>query len=284
MVSDNKNKESGARLQVYQEDVLSEDGLLLTYYRWIPSRPKAAVIISHGWSEHAGRYDAVARWFANCDYEVHALDHRGHGQSAGSRGHTANWSDYTRDLEQLRLSVDQEHQYLIGHSMGGMISILHLLEYPERFKAVALSGPASDLSIQVPKTKYLVSKTLCQLWPTLSLKNDIDPSWVCSDKSVVDAYIHDPFNHGRVSVSWFVNYLQEIERVKAQAALIETPLGIWHGSEDKLVEPWVSEQFFQRLGENSKVRTVVEGAYHELLYEPNWKDTVADIKQWLERH
>jgi len=269
-------------LKVYQEDVLSEDGLLLSYYRWVPTRPKAAIVISHGWSEHAGRYDSLARWFASHDYEVHALDHRGHGQSAGGRGHVASWSEYTQDLEQLRLTIDQEYQYLIGHSMGGMISILHLLDYPERFNAVALSGPAADLSIQVPKAKYLVSKTLNRVWPTLSLKNDFDPNWVCSDKAIVDAYIHDPFNHGVVSVSWFVNFLNNIQRVSQQAGSITTPVGIWHGSEDKLVEPWVSKNFFDRLTIDQKSHTLIEGAFHEILYEPNWKDTAQKMKNWLE--
>lgn len=271
-------------MKAYQEDVLAEDGLVLSYYRWVPSHPKAAIVISHGWSEHAGRYDAVARWFASKGYEVHALDHRGHGQSAGNRGHVASWSEYTRDLEQLRLTIDQEYQYLIGHSMGGMISILHLLDYPGRFNAVALSGPAADMSIHVPKTKYLASKALRRVWPTLSLKNEFDPNWVCSDESVVDAYIHDPFNHGSVSVSWFVDYLNNIERVKELAGSIKTPVGIWHGSEDKLVEPWVSEHFYERLGDKTKMRDLIEGAYHEILYEPNWKDTAQKIKNWLEKH
>ena len=81
----NNNRESTV---VYKEQSLTaEDGLKLNVYRWLPEHPKAAVVLSHGWSEHAGRYEQVAKWFALHGYEVHALDHRGHGKSEGVRGH-----------------------------------------------------------------------------------------------------------------------------------------------------------------------------------------------------
>lgn len=270
-------------MKVYQETVSAEDGLALNYYRWLPEKAHSAIVISHGWSEHAGRYDSVAKWFAGKGYEVHALDHRGQGKSQGQRGHVDCWSHYVKDLEQLRQNIDLEAQYLLGHSMGGMISILHLLEYPERFKAVALSGPAADVSMAVPKLKYLVSKALNKLWPSMSLSNSIDPYTVCSDKKVVDDYIKDPLNHGNVSVRWFMEYLGVIDRVKAEANSIKTPVAIWHGDGDALVEPWVSEQFFERLSHDQKQREEIPEALHEILYEPNWQDTADKMRSWYER-
>lgn len=266
-----------------QNKVETEDGLLLNFYHWRNQNAKAAVVISHGWSEHAGRYQAIADWFIAHGYSVYALDHRGHGQSEGKRGHVRRWSDYVNDLELLRCSVEEDSQYLLGHSMGGMISLHHLLEYPQRFKGVVLSGPAADVSIAVPWFTRAVGNTMSWLLPRLSLKHDVDASVVCSDPKVVDAYAADPFNHGKVTARWFTEYLSAVKRLKESASLISTPLAIWHGEGDELVEPWVSEHLFKRLAMSDKQRIVVPDTLHEILLEPSWPETAKEMKNWLER-
>ena len=266
-----------------QLQVEAEDGLLLTIYHWRHQAPKAAVVISHGWSEHSARYQALAEWLLGYGFSIYSLDHRGHGRSEGKRGHVRRWIDYVRDLELLRSRVSEEKQYLIGHSMGGMISLHHLLEYPNRFSAVALSGPAADVSIEVPLATRLVGKTMSWLLPRLSLNHDVDASVVCSDPRIVEAYELDPFNHGKVSARWFTEYLAAVDRLKKGARDISTPVAIWHGVGDELVEPWVSEQLFERLAMPEKQRTVVPNALHEILFEPSWEETAKEMKNWLEQ-
>lgn len=267
----------------FEQKVSAEDGLLLNFYSWEPKDAKAAVVISHGWSEHAGRYNEVANWFNRNGYAVYALDHRGHGKSEGKRGHVRRWTDYARDLELLRSTVKHEKQYLLGHSMGGMIAILHALEYPEQFSAMALSGPASDVSIPVSVFKKILGNTMSSWLPRLTITNDIDPNIVCSDPKVVADYIADPFTHGKVTTRWFSEYMSTVERVKQEAQQISTPIAIWHGDGDALVEPWVSEEFFNRLSTPHRERKLVPDTLHEILLEPSWPETTQEMKNWLER-
>ncbi len=271
-------------MQFFEERRRAEDGLELNTYRWIPNQAHSAIVLSHGWSEHAGRYHDLANWLAAKGYEVHAHDHRGHGKSEGTRGHVQRWSDYARDLENLRVSIDQEHQYLLGHSMGGMIGVLHMLEYPRRFRAAALSGPATDVSYPVPRLKVWLSQAMSRWVPRLAITNDIDASIVCGNPDIVESYVNDPHTHGQVTARWFVEYLRTIKRVKAEAKQIGIPVGIWHGAEDKLVEPWVSEEFHAALDNASCQRQVLDGVLHEILFEKNWAETAESMRQWLELH
>lgn len=272
-----------SKVRFFEEKITSEDGLLLNFYSWEPKEVKAAIVLSHGWSEHAGRYREFADWLTQQDYAVYALDHRGHGKSEGKRGHVRRWTDYARDLELLRSRVKHDKQYLLGHSMGGLIAILHGLEYPEQFSAVALSGPATDVSIPVPSIKRFLGNAMSSWFPRFTITNDIDPSVVCSDPAVVADYIADPFTHGKVTARWFCEYMKTVERVKQEANQISTPIAIWHGEGDALVEPWVSEAFFERLTTPHKQRKLVKGALHEILLEPSWRETSQDIKNWLEQ-
>ena len=63
------------------------DGTRLAERRWTSDGPvRGAVQVVHGLSEHAGRYERPARALTAQGFAVAALDHRGHGLTAGSTG------------------------------------------------------------------------------------------------------------------------------------------------------------------------------------------------------
>src|SRR4051794_3961158 len=62
------------------------------------TEPAGVVILSHGYAEHARRYDHVAQRFGEAGLITYALDHRGHGRSGGKRVYLRNISEYTGDF------------------------------------------------------------------------------------------------------------------------------------------------------------------------------------------
>ncbi|WP_376751092.1 serine aminopeptidase domain-containing protein, partial [Achromobacter mucicolens] len=48
-----------------------------------PGKARPSIYLLHGLSEHAGRYDRLARWLTARGWDVGAHDHRGHGRSGG---------------------------------------------------------------------------------------------------------------------------------------------------------------------------------------------------------
>src|SRR5690606_1148928 len=64
------------------------DGLQLFAQSWEPAEEvKGVICLVHGLGEHSGRYRHWAELFNRSGYAVLATDLRGHGQSAGARGH-----------------------------------------------------------------------------------------------------------------------------------------------------------------------------------------------------
>ena len=55
----------------------------LRTYASVPSNPLAAVLLMHGFGEHAGRHAATMDRLAGCGIAVYAYDQRGHGRSPG---------------------------------------------------------------------------------------------------------------------------------------------------------------------------------------------------------
>src|SRR4051812_32548814 len=63
-----------------------EHGVDVFYRRWTSPPPQAVVVLSHGASEHSGRYDRFARALAAAGFVTYAPDHRGHGRTASTTG------------------------------------------------------------------------------------------------------------------------------------------------------------------------------------------------------
>lgn len=104
---------------------------------WNPDgRP--AVLLCHGWMDHAHGFDWLCEKLPSSWRKV-ALDLRGHGQS----GHLPPGFDYGIDgyladvdtaLDALGLSA----VHLVGHSMGGAVSVTYAAARPERVRSVTL--------------------------------------------------------------------------------------------------------------------------------------------------
>src|SRR5437879_2403637 len=88
-----------------------------------PPQPVATVGIIHGYGDHSGCYREGMERLASTGIEAHAVDLRGHGRSAGRRGHVQRWRDY---LDDVAVFLDRVHR-LTGASLYGAPPPLFLL-------------------------------------------------------------------------------------------------------------------------------------------------------------
>ena len=91
----------------------------------------------HGGAAHAHWFDFVAPGFTP-DYHVYALDLRGHGDSAWADPQTYSFETYAEDINAFLEKLDLSDVVLIGHSMGGMISLVHAATHPGRIRRLVI--------------------------------------------------------------------------------------------------------------------------------------------------
>jgi len=89
------------------------------------------MVCVHGGAAHAHWFDFVAPGLTP-DHHVFAPDLRGHGDSAWADPQTYLFETHAEDLHALLEKLDLNDVVLIGHSMGGMISLLHTATHPGR--------------------------------------------------------------------------------------------------------------------------------------------------------
>lgn len=112
--------------------------LKLQFWDW-GQESKPALVLVHGGLDHARNWDWVARRLRE-HFHVYALDLRGHGNSASAPGALYTVAEHVLDLSAL-IDIIGQPVYLVGHSLGGIITLTYAGVYPERVrKAVSIEG------------------------------------------------------------------------------------------------------------------------------------------------
>jgi acylglycerol lipase len=264
-------------------------GANIYFQSWLPeSEPRAVLLIVHGLAEHSGRYTNVVDHFVPLGYAVYGVDHFGHGKSDGKRVYVERFDDYTNTL---KIYFDMIHGwqpdkpiFLVGHSMGGLISAVYLLDHQAELAGAVLSGPAVKIPNHVTPAMLIVGKMLSALIPKFGLL-PLDAVGVSRDPAVVQAYVSDPLVHrGKATARLAAEMLKAIQTISGQAARITLPIMIVQGSADRLVDPAGARMLYGAVSSADKEIRIYNGFYHEVFNEPEHDKVLHDVKIWLEAH
>lgn len=248
---------------------------------------RGCILITHGISEHSECYQNLAHALCDQGWYVYAWDLPGHGQSDGKRGYIKDFNQYSRDLKSVikKLKEDETKStsnfHLIGHSMGGLITLQTLLaDDRPRVQSAILSNPALGLAIPVPKVKELASQWLNQLWPSLTLHNEVRLDYLSRDPNMMDIYTKDPLRHDKVSAPLYLGMLETMESVKSNIKKLDTPT-LWQISGmDKVINPQTSLDFYKRIPGPKNLK-LYENSYHEVYNDLNKQEAIDDLIQYL---
>lgn len=251
---------------------------------------KLGIVLVHGAADHCGRYGHVIEALTGAGYAVVTGDLPGHGRTEGLAGHVDSFDEYLDCLdgwiEQARALSQSGRVVVVGHSMGGLITVRYLQMrgqlHPEVVGAVVTS-PCLKLQMEVSGWKQWLADRLDTWSPRLRMASGIDPANVSRTQKVVEAYGHDPLCGGKVSVRWF----QELNRAMAAARAgtfgMQVPMLFMQAGDDRVVDARASEAFFNALPpQEGHAYEAYPQCYHELFNEPEQEQVIQKMLEWLE--
>lgn len=264
----------------------------------LAKNPKANIFLIHGLGEHSGRYDEFSEYLCSADFSVHCLDLRGHGRSAGPRGHVVEFENYYADVENWIQFLENENLIapcpciVIGHSLGGLIASGFMTHFKGnlgvKLAGLVLSAPAFGA---YPSTKNTLQKWLSAKVPGLiahvQVPNGIDPKLISHNEAVVQDYINDPLVHSWVTPSFGAAYFKEVENLQKMALGVGVPVCVLIAGEEKIVDNQAILDFVTTLKERAEAPPVTvkkyEGAYHEILNDHSGDKAKIFIKEWIDK-
>lgn len=142
--------------------------------RYLAEKPKGVIIISHGFTEAAPKYEEMIYYFLKAGYHVYMPEHMGHGQSYcltadPSLVHIDTWKRYVRDFLKICHVIKKTYPelplVLFAHSMGGAIGTIAAAWEPQLFQKIILNSPMlRPLTGNVPWPLVIaIAQTKCLL-------------------------------------------------------------------------------------------------------------------------
>lgn len=267
------SKGAGARLQIRH---------------WPVAPPRAVVLLAHGLFEHAARYDHVAARLNAAGLSVVALDHWGHGRSDGVRGFVPAFTVFLDGmdalLDQVRAHYPHSPLLLLGHSMGGLIAVHHLLRHQASYAAAAVSGPAILPAAPPSRLTIWISRILSRIAPRLGVVT-LDSGGVSRDAAVVAAYHADPLVHdGKIGARLAQQMFDAMAAARANAGAITLPLLVQHGGADSLAAPAGGAYLHDHAGAQDKSLMLYPDLFHEIYNEPEQAAVLDDLVRWFDAH
>ena len=262
----------------------SRDGTRIAYRAWPVPAAGVTLAVAHGLGEHARRYADLASAMATRGIGTYAVDLRGHGLSAGQRGHVDSWAQWTDDIAAFVNLVEREvpgEVVPLGHSFGGaaMLSTVLAGALPNAKRFIVLS-PALKVRVKLPQWKVTLGKVTSKITPRLSLSNEVDAGTLSRIPEVVAAYHTDPLVHPKISSRLYTEWQRATQDILARAGEITMPFLILAGMDDRLIDPAGSEELHRRAPKTSELH-VLAGRYHEPFNDLGREEVFDIIARWL---
>jgi pimeloyl-ACP methyl ester carboxylesterase len=131
--------------------------LRLHYVDW-GNHGAPPLLLVHGGRDHCRNWDWIAEALRD-DYHIIAPDLRGHGDSQWMIGGSYSVSEFVYDIAQLIHQAGLAPLRIMGHSLGGVISLRYAGIYPETvIKLVAIEGlglPPQELAARADKPTHV---------------------------------------------------------------------------------------------------------------------------------
>jgi lysophospholipase len=249
---------------------------------------KGVILLIHGIGEHIGRYVHVADTLAEAGYTVYGHDHRGHGKSGGQRVHATGFTQFIDDLKQHYDRIKRHHTnepvFMLGHSMGSVVSLQFTLAYPDVLDALVVTGTAIDVASTVSPVTRFVGNLLYNVVPSAPISPPSPPDVLTSDPEMQKKWADDDLifkGWTRISLGKYI--LDTGEMIQARAHEITLPLLIMHGGNDRLTPVSGSHILYERAGSEDKTLKIWDNMEHEIFNERERVQVIQRVIDWLNR-
>lgn len=263
-------------------------GRRLAFSAYPAPNPWLHLLISHGYGEHRGWYDHVARAFQAAGISAYTFDHFHHGISSGKPGDAADYAEFPLGV---RLALEQGVAplreagvplALFGHSNGGL-AVLHALGQlePGSLAAVVLCNPLLGLPRRPLRWDLWLSRLIGYFNPGFMIAHPSVPGLLTANEAIWPDYARDPLRLRALSQRFYKQMAVSARRARTRVVALEAPLLLLLAGREKIVRQGATLAWFSALQAPAKERLDYPGLHHELLQETEWQRVVADVVDWL---
>ena len=119
--------------------------------------------------------------------------------------------------------------------------------------------------------------------PAWALGPMLDPDHIWRTAEAKAEGLKDPLRYGRkTKLQTGFSFKTAMDTIVKQLHDIEFPFFVLHGTADKTIPLVASEKLILKAKSQEKKLNKYEGACHDLLHDPDTKQVLGDILEWVE--
>ena len=250
------------------------------------SKPKAIIIIVHGYGEHSGRYKHWAEKFVKHGYFVLAFDLRGHGLSEIRQGHRLSYYKFLKDLsvvcEKAESIFPEIPKIIYGHGFGGNLVINYLISGTCNLDGMIVSSPWLEAEFNIPKLELLFGNLFKNIVPRFLISMNIRPEHLTRDQEHVQNIMKDPLIRHQIPIRLLFEINAAGIRASRSIYKINLPMLVMHGTADKITSFKASKDFVMNSSNKTTFREWA-GHYHELHNDIDADEVFNFVTEWLDK-
>lgn len=198
----------------------------------------SAIVLLHGLSDDLNYWNKIIKIFEK-DYQIIAIDLRGHGKSVYKKG-SISYAKFEEDIYHLLKYLKIEKAIFIGFSLGGTISLNFALKYPEMVEKLVLMSTFARISEDLKYVHYNIYKELekglgefYDIMIPLVLPDDI----ISQKKSIIDKGRINCLKKNSDGIKETIETYTDLD-IEDYIKNIKQPVLIIGGSDDKFLSPY----------------------------------------------
>jgi pimeloyl-ACP methyl ester carboxylesterase len=215
------------------------------------------------------------------DYRTYALDFWGFGES-GKKVPTFAVQDFVSMVRQFMDRLGIIEAPLVGHSMGGTVSLSFAIKHPERVSQVTvigspIVGSSLALTLKLAGRRWIASMVFRAMW-ALKLGLRLSSPIISSDPNWYDMITSDL---SRTTLESFLESISSLRQTDLRPFLshISIPAMGMYGQKDVIVDPdqW---QLMQKGVSNVRIERFEDAGHFIMLDSP--ERFMQELKDFLE--
>jgi len=163
------------------------------------------VLCIHGWLDNRASFLPMLPYFQNI--ECVAIDLAGHGSSAHRDLNSLyHYIDYVRDIKLILGALQWEQCHLVGHSMGGSISLIAASAFPEHVQSLTMIDSLHPLARAPEDGPAMLQRSLHQFTRWDPYRKRSFPSL---DDAISARLVASPYPQTEASARLIMDYATE---------------------------------------------------------------------------
>jgi carboxylesterase len=240
---------------------------------------RAALLFVHGFNDCPAIFDRLAPRLAERGYTCRLMRLPGFATPVEtySRSTRAQWLEAV-EQEIANLRATHERVGVVAHSLGGAITVRHLLDHPRTVDGVVLLAPLIDVSdarspVLSPRAWHRLGNRV------LFFTRVVETPFGLSARSP-EARAYD-LNTRFTPREIFEQLYALLDEIDGRAGEFDAPLLLVLGRQDEVIDRIAAERFLEQSNSPVKVVVVLDDAGHQVPLDHGWETLPDEIVRFL---